>query len=190
MEVEWDRVSIDPEKGLARGFELLVQRDIGRKWAWSLSYALSEALDLVDQEWIPRILDQRHAMTLNVAFRPTPRWRLSTGFHYHSGWPITEATFSVDTLSDGSVALERSFNRINAERLPAYHRLDFRVTRSFPLGRGLLQAYLDLFNMYNRGNLRSYLYWARYEDGQLMTTRESGEELLPLLPSIGFRWEF
>ncbi len=190
VEAEGDRVRIDPDAGLARGIEVMVERDAGRNWAWSATYALSEAKDLIEQEWIPRTLDQRHALTLHVAYRPTSRWRLSTAFHFHSGWPITEVSFTADTLSDGTVALSRSFGSLNAMRLPAYHRIDFRVTRSFPLGRGILQAYIDLFNVYNHTNLRSYAYWSRYDDGRLVTGRESGEELLPLLPSLGFRWEF
>jgi CarboxypepD_reg-like domain/TonB-dependent Receptor Plug Domain len=190
IEVEWDRVRIDPGKGLARGIEFLIRRDTGRRWAWSASYALSEAKDLVGEEWVPRTLDQRHALTLNVAYRPNGSWSLSAGVYFHTGWPITEAFFSADTLSDGSVTLRRFYGRINAERLPPYHRIDFRVTRGFPLGRGLLQAYVDLFNLYNRTNLRSYFYWARYENGVLSTGREAGETLLPLLPSLGFRWEF
>ena len=79
---------------------------------------------------------------------------------------------------------------LNQLRLPAYHRLDVRVSKDFDVGRGVLQAYLDVFNVYNRRNLRSYGFWPRVDNGQVRTVREDGEELLPILPTIGFRWEF
>ncbi len=189
-EVEWDRVGIDPDNGEARGAELFVQRDVGGAWAWSVAYALSEARDNIDGQWVPRTFDQRHALTLSVIHRPSDRWHISAAFHFHSGWPITESVFGADTLADGTVELTRDFSALNAERLPSYHRIDFRVTRNFPLGRGTLQAYFDMFNLYNRKNLRSYFYSVRFNDGQLTSRRGNGEEMLPFLPSLGLRWEF
>ena len=74
--------------------------------------------------------------------------------------------------------------------MPAYHRLDLRVSRGFEVGNGTLNVFLDVFNLYNRGNLRSYGYDLRLVDGQVISTRVGGEEMLPLLPSFGVRWEF
>ena len=91
---------------------------------------------------------------------------------------MTQSTFAADTLIDGTVQLNRDFSTLNAERLPSYHRIDFRVTRSFPIGGGTLQAYLDLFNLYNRQNLRSYFYSVQFNDGQLTSGRDNGEEML------------
>ena len=190
LEVEGDRIRLDAGRGQAKGLEVMIQRDQGRNWAWSASYALAEAKDEVSGTWIPRTLDQRHALTANLAYRPNNVWHLSWAFHYHSGWPITESRFAVDTLLDGTTLLRRTFGPINGERLPAYHRIDFRVTRNFSVGRGILQAYLDLFNAYNHTNLRSYFYRARLRNGALAVSRVNGEELLPILPSLGFRYEF
>lgn len=95
-----------------------------------------------------------------------------------------------DTLDTGAPVVVSEFGPINGARLPPYHRLDLRVTRQFRLGRGRLQTFLDLFNVYNRTNLRSYDYRLRGQPGQLRVERVAGEELLPLLPSIGVRWEF
>jgi len=85
----------------------------------------------------------------------------------------------------------RQYGPMNAIRLPSYHRLDLRVTRSFPVGHGVLQAYVDLFNIYGRTNLRSYIFnaWLQ-DDGRMVVNRYDGDELLPFLPSIGFRYEF
>ena len=79
---------------------------------------------------------------------------------------------------------------MNADRLPAYHRLDLRATRRFQLRRGTLDIYVDLFNAYNQENLRSYDYGLRWLNQRNMYVRTPDESLLPILPSIGFRWEF
>ena len=46
-EINWDRVRIDPERGLARGVELLLARDEARRIDWSVGYALASVTDHV-----------------------------------------------------------------------------------------------------------------------------------------------
>lgn len=182
---------VDPDRGRARGVEVLLTRALGRHWAWSASYAYAVAEDEVDGRWIPRNLDQRHTIGLNASYTPSARWQLAGGWYYHTGWPATEITYAVDTTSNGTVLFSRLYGPLNGIRLPSYHRLDLRVTRTFALGRGVLQAYVDLFNIYGRTNLRSYVFGASlHDDGRLVVNRYDGDELLPFLPSIGFRYEF
>ncbi len=188
-EAEGDRVRLDADDGLARGIEALVAFDRGG-WSWSASYALSEAKDRVDDRWVPRTLDQRHALGLTSSYRPGGAWQFSWTFQAHTGWPATPSTYVLEEQPDGTVTLARVVGDLNVDRLPTYHRLDFRVSRDFAVGNGVLQAYLDVFNLYNRANLRSYGYYAQVEQGQVRTIRGDGEELLPILPTIGFRWEF
>ena len=73
---------------------------------------------------------------------------------------------------------------INSLRLPPYHRMDIRVTRTFQVGGGTLSAFLDVFNLYNRENLRSYDYKVELPSGKVI--QNVGETLLPILPSFGF----
>ena len=77
---------------------------------------------------------------------------------------------------------------INASRLPAYHRMDLRATRTFQVGGGTLSAFLDVFNLYNRENLRSFNYQIELPSGRV--NPNIGETLLPILPSFGLTWEF
>ena len=62
--------------------------------------------------------------------------------------------------------------------------------KSFEVGRGVMSVFLDVFNLYNRTNLRSYGYDLRLVGDQLVASQVPGAELLPLLPSLGIRWEF
>jgi hypothetical protein len=190
-EAEGGRIGIDPDRGNARGMELLVSRELGTHWAWSMNYVLAMAEDEIDGDWVPRALDQRHTFGISGAYKPNNKWSLSASWYYHTGWPTTDTGFRVDSLSDGSLFLAREFGPLNAERLPAYHRLDLRATRNFSVGRGVLQVYLDIFNAYNRTNISSFDHWAHVnEHGDLIVGRDNGQEMMPILPSLGLRYEF
>jgi hypothetical protein len=189
-EATGDRIRIDPGKGRAKGLELMLERRSGHRWAWSASYVLAVAEDEVDGSWVPRRFDQRHTIGLHAAYRPNRAWNLSGGWRYHTGWPATEWTYDATQLEDGSFFWSRSFGPVRGTRLPAYHRLDLRVTREFQVRGNVLHAFVDLFNVYNRTNLASYDYGASYQDGRVNTVRGTGQELLPILPTFGLRYEF
>lgn len=105
------------------------------------------------------------------------------------GYAVIEQVLVVGA-SDSTLVLAREVGELNSLRLPAYHRLDFRISRNFAVGNGVLQAYLDVFNVYNRANLRGYAFYPRVRNGSIGVVQTNGEELLPILPTIGFRWEF
>lgn len=194
LEVESDRTAIVADEARARGIELIVAND-GSRGSFSASYALASTENLVDGRWAPRTLDQRHTLNLRGAVRLGGAWQLSGSWQYHTGWPFTrqildiEATLSEDGTEEVSI-LRRGFGPLNAERLPAYHRLDLRLTRAFELQRSHLEVYLDVFNAYNRTNLRGYYYYLQPTAYGFETRHEPGEEQLPILPTLGFRWIF
>jgi outer membrane receptor protein involved in Fe transport len=189
-EATGDRLRIDPGRGRATGLEFLAERKAGPRWAWAASYALAVAEDRVDGVWIPRPYDQRHTVMVQTTFQPDRRWSLSLGWRFHTGWPATAWSWDVRTLDDGWNIWTQQFGPIRGIRLPAYHRLDLRVTRALQVGRGELQVFVDLFNLYNRTNLGSWDFSGSYEDGALSVERLNGQEMLPLLPTFGFRYEF
>ncbi len=187
-EVEDDRTRFDPETGRAQGIELFVQRRSARS-SWSASYALASARDREDGVELNRPLEQRHTLYVDYSLAPSPAWRLSWSWQYHSGWPVTDATFTADTLGNGNVYINRVFGSYYADRLPAYHRMDVRVTRGFTLKHGRLAVFLDIFNLYNHENPQAYNYSVNYRPGGLRVNR-SIEPLLPRLPTLGATWEF
>ena len=166
-------------------------------------YVLARAEDKLDGRWIPRTLDQRHTFNTRWHYRPNNAWEFSAGWQYQTGWPSTPMEFQVDTLGvdagesgwksctpDGCIRLlvnERP-GEINSRRLPAYHRMDLRATRTFQVGGGTLSAFLDIFNLYDRENMRSYDYRVELPSGRVIPN--VGETLLPILPSFGLTWEF
>jgi len=189
-EIEADHIRVEPARGEAQGLEFLVKRDMGRRVAWSGSYVLSVARDEIGGTWVPRTLDQRHTLVANFAYKPNAKWRLSWSWQYHTGWPMTDTSYTVDALHrDYGEAPQ--FSALNSLRLPAYHRLDVRVSRNFDAGAGRIAVYLDVFNLYNRRNLRAFGYDRGFKvNGQQLADDLDGEGLLPLLPAFGLRWEF
>ncbi len=188
-EAEPDRTRLDLDRGRAQGVELFLQRHLAKS-SWSASYALAHAVDFLhDGRQLDRPLDQRHTLYFDYTVAPSPDWHFSWSWQYHSGWPATEVSFRVDTLTTGDVWVTRSFSAAYESRLPAYHRMDLRLTRSFPVRQGRLSAFLDVFNLYNRKNPLAYAYNVSINRGRLFVQR-AVEPMLPILPTIGAMWEF
>jgi hypothetical protein len=189
-EAAGDRRRIDPGRGRARGIEVVLERRTGGPWTWTASYVLAVAEEELEGGWVPTRFDQRHSVGFFASYRPDRRWNVSLGWRYHTGWPATSWTYSVETLGDGWNHWTREYGPFRGARLPSYHRLDLRVSRSFDVQGNELHAFLDLFNVYDRLNLGSFAYDGTYENGVLSVTRVPGRELLPFLPTFGVRYEF
>jgi len=195
-ELDGDRVRVDPTASRAKGLEFLLRQRTAA-WDWSITYALSSTETRINGSWVPQFWDQPHALSITAGWRPNPRWTVTGALQVHSGWPFTPQLIVFDTLTvfqgDGTGTTLRwreVFGELNSDRLPTYHRLDLRVTRRFDLLGRPLDVYLDFFNAYNQQNLRSYDYGTQVIGDELKWVRYPDEEMLPFLPSIGFRWEF
>ena len=188
-EIEPDRALLAPASARAHGVELLVGRSAGRHLTWSGSYVFAVARDVIDRRVVPRALDQRHTVALDVGWSPAPGWGFNAAWLHHSGWPTTSFGFTVDTLTDGSVFANRVYGARNADRFAPYHRLDLRATRTVAVRDTRLALFVDLFNVYNRRNARAYDPMVTNDRGRL-TFGKRVDALLPRLPSFGVSWEF
>ena len=75
--------------------------------------------------------------------------------------------------------------RRNAERYPAYNRLDVGVRRTYEKSWGTMTPYLDVLNVLNRRNVLFYFY--QYDESP--PTR-AGLSMFPLLPTLGLEVRF
>jgi outer membrane receptor protein involved in Fe transport len=185
-----DRVRLEPTRGIARGVELAVARSAGDRFAWSANYSLAVVEDEIDGEWVARPFDQRHTVNLEIVYRPSPKWSLSSAWQYHSPWPTTSVSWDSSTAANGEVYFTQQYGPMNAERMTPYHRLDARVSRHFLVGGGRLSVYLDVFNVYSRGNARTMTYYLDVDQSGRLVAVRSANEMLPVLPTLGARWEF
>lgn len=184
-----DRRHLVPDRARARGVELTAEYRGGKRWGWSASYALARTEERIAGRWVPRIRDQRHTLYLDVTYSPAPKWQLSASWQYHTGWPTTGVGYFMVPNNEGGQYPAFYYKATNAERLSAYHRLDLRATRRFDLRRGVLRAYVDLFNVYDRKNEGSYRHSFAIVNGEIVVIREP-KIMFPFLPSAGLSWEF
>ncbi len=188
-EAQDDRVRLSPERGRARGIELLLSGHPRRELSWNLSYAYAHAEERLAGQWVPRARDQRHTLYSDFTYAPDKRWQYSVSWQFHTGTPTTDVVYSVATLTNNRRVLFSANGPIYGLRLPDYHRLDARVTRRFTLKRGELRAFLDVFNAYDRTNLVGYDHNV-VVSGTTVTDTKKARKQLPLLPSLGAEWAF
>ncbi len=183
-----DRARLDIDESTAKGVEVMLGRQSGENVDWSLAYAWSSAEDDIDGASINRAIDQPHALTAVLTYRPSSRWDLTATWHYHTGWPRTEVTAVVDGSEIVPVVGE-----FYAKRHPDYHRLDLRLSYRTLLGNNILTYFIDIQNAYNRRNVRGFSLdedsFALQPDGSVVVSLNE-EKWLGILPSFGVKYEF
>lgn len=142
-------------------------------------------------EYYPQY-DRRHNVNLMgmYAFSKKRLWVATARWNYGSGFPFTPSagyfegnTFDeygkTDYLSQNG-QMNMLFGPYNSKRLPAYHRLDLAVKKTFNLGkRNVIDAEFSIVNVYGRENI-------------FYVNRNTNEEAyqLPILPSLRIGWSF
>ncbi|MFN7963686.1 MAG: TonB-dependent receptor [Thermoanaerobaculia bacterium] len=185
-EAEPDRVLVAPEESRAQGLELTLEGKLGRRADWWLNYAYSRAWDRLGGRRVRRQSDQPHALNLFLHSRLESGWDLSLAWRYHTGLPTTAVALEQGLDEDGEPTYQPVLGRLYARRLPAYHRLDLRASRSWQLRSGRLSFFLDLQNLYHRLNVAGADVEVDAEEGLL---RVKSERWPGFFPSVGIRWE-
>lgn len=209
-EIEADRFRLAPESSEAYGLEVLLKGKAGSRVNWWASYAYARTTDRIEGRDVPRRIDQPHTFNFDVNYRLGEHWNLNMAWRYHTGWPITGVTGRLadidmddgdeDDEGDGEGEFEGDeerevvavFGPINGERLPSYHRLDLRASREWQLRRGTLGFFLEVQNVYDRGNVSGFEFdfeFAEIQEGEF-EFQEVEEIWGGILPSFGITWEF
>jgi hypothetical protein len=189
-ELATDRVRIDPSRAEARGVEISLHGDGGPGFGWWAGYARASARDEIDGRWIARSWDQRDTFNFGVGYRRGSTWELSLAGQYHSGWPTTGVSAIPITNPDGTAGIEPILGPRNAERFPAFHRLDLTVRRAFQIGRGRLSLFAEITNLYNRDNVccAEGFRFTPGSDGEVRVDRVDGF-WLQQVPVFGIAWD-
>jgi outer membrane receptor for ferrienterochelin and colicin len=171
-------------RGRTRGVEIVVQRRSANRLAGWVSYAWSCARrhDLASFERYDADFDQRHTVNAYASYRLSQTWNWSTRLRYGSNFPYP-GYLERDAAGTLLLGVER-----NRERLPAYSRLDLRLSKAFFLDRRKISLYIEVVNLLNGENVR----FDRIGSVQAGTRRVSlsQDTLFPILPIAGFVVEF
>ena len=183
------------------GFDLFINGVISDRLIGSLGYAFSIAKGREDPTTIfPSVFgkeffrefDQRHTIALNGNYRLSPAWQLHLAWRFHTGNPTTNLEHSIVKLPDGKPSCERNFGDYNVNRLPAFHSLDFRLTRTSPHNGWQLSWYFQVLNLYNRSNVHEYAFIEERDDDTdvLIDCNVSQEPFFPIVPTLGVSVKF
>ena len=195
------RIVAPANSGSAKGFDLFLNGVISDRLSGSLGYAFSIAKAREDPTTVfPAVFgaeffrefDQRHTIALNGDYRFSRAWQLHIMWRFHTGNPTTLLEHSLVKLSNGESVCERNFGDYNAERLPAFHSLDCRLTKTNPRNGWQLSWYVQILNLYNRSNVHEYAFIEEREDvtNALLDCGVSAEPFFPIVPTVGVSVRF
>ena len=160
----------------SKGIEMFLKYDKGGPITWWLSYALAKAEDdveTIDYDGllikrtgkVPRLNDQRHTVYADVNYRPNAKWHFNLSWQFYRGWPRTDYTYHIQTLTNNDLHFYPVHLLFNGVIYPAFHRMDLRVNRHFKTGAGNMSVFLHLINLYNRENLKKFDLDTRDDSG-------------------------
>ena len=184
------------DSGHAKGFDLFSAYALSDRLMGSLGYAFlitkAKEEDLMYDrplfgEEFYRDFDQRHTITLNGSYQIALDWHLHLAWRFHTGNPTTPLEHTSVRHSNGYVDCERGFGEYNTDRLPPYHSLDLRLTKTSEYKSWTLNWYVQILNLYNRSNVHERVFNEVRDEttGTLTGCEVSDEPLFPILPTLG-----
>ncbi len=179
--------------GKAYGLELLINKNLTDRWyGWfSMAYSQTKRTDEVTNKEFNYSLDRPWIVNLVASYEYSPFTTMGFKWRYQSGSLITPLNASDPATQwyqcdDNSFATEFTAacgtvtnplpdpylyapNELakNSERLPAYHRLDFRIDYT---PKTDTQYYFEIINAYNQANVSDYSYDKTYEEKEEVTS--------------------
>ena len=137
----------------------------------------------------PPKYDRQHDMNLVLSYRLTNRWSTNAVFNYATGQAYTEPLGRTEfaNVPWGNIRRESfTVGRLNASRLPSYHRLDISFSRQGNFfGMGEAEWQFQIINVYSRRNVWFYNF-----DFDENPVERNEITLLPILPSVSYTVNF
>jgi hypothetical protein len=147
-EGDFDRVRVAPVSARATGLELVIRGRATSRASWWLNYALASTTDLIAGRRVPRGIDQRHALNVDINYAIGRNWNANAALALRTGRPVTPLTLTTTPNSVTPV-----LGPINSERLPHYQRVDLRLSRDWLTHSGTFRFFLDVNNLLGRQNV-------------------------------------
>ena len=186
-----NQIFVPPESGEAKGLDVFMTHAVSNRLSWTLGYAYGIAKEIAGGTTIFRQHDRRHAFAVSSNYQFAPTWHLYLSWRFHTGEPRTPLIHTEVRLPDGGIACDRQFGETHSARMPAYHSLDFRITKQSSYRRWELSWYFQILNLYNHRNLDQYAFSEvlNEETGAIECAIEE-EPLFPIVPTLGVTLRF
>jgi len=169
--------------GKVYGVELLLRKELTERFFGWLAYTLSRS-DRIDRPFAPQRLfdfDQTHNLTAIASYKLGAGWQVGARLRLISGNPDTPVIGS-RYLAQFDAYLP-IYGPTNSARSPLFHNLDVRIDKTWTFTNFLLDAYLDVLNVYNHRSIEGAAY--SYDFSQKAFIKG-----LPVLPTLGVKGSF
>jgi len=171
--------------GRVTGGDFLLRQKLWRGLFGWIAYTISksERRSSPQDEWRLFRYDQTHILTMVASYK-LPWWGIEVGvrFRYVTGGLYTPTVGALrDTQLQTWVAVQGG---VYSDRLPDFHQLDLRFDKTWVFNRWKLGLYLDIQNLYNRGNAEQIAYGGRQDYQSTLVTG------IPFFPNVGLRADF
>lgn len=137
----------------------------------------------------PPKYDRRNDVNLVLSYQLSKRWKSTLSFNYATGQAYTQVLgrYTVSNTPWSNADFNTfTVGKINASRLPAYHRMDISFARTGTFfGMGEAEWQFQIINVYSRRNIWFYNF-----DFDENPVSRSEVPLLPLLPTISYTVNF
>ncbi len=182
-----NQVFDSPESADARGVDIFMTHAVSNRLTWTLGYAFGIAEEIANGIKRFRQYDRRHSFAVSSSYQFAPTWHLYLSWRFHTGEPRTPLIHRGVGLPNGGITCDRQFGDVHSARMPAYHSLDFRMTKRSPYRRWELSWYFQILNLYNHANLDQYAFSeVRDEETNAIVECAIEEEpLFPIVPTLG-----
>jgi hypothetical protein len=165
------------------GLEVSARHELNKNlFAWFVyTVSKSERRDPDSTDYHLFDYDQTHNLTAIASYRLPRNWEIGVRFRYVTGnlyTPVTGAVYSADTNEYKPIE-----GAPNSGRVGDFHQLDVRVDKKWIFNSWMLNAYLDIQNVYNQPNVENVNYNYDYTEALPQTG-------LPIIPVLGLRGEF
>ena len=174
-------------KGRAYGVELFLKKKYGRFNGW-IGYTLSRTErqfeGINNGSWYPARQDRTHDISVVGIYQLPRNWTISSTWVYNTGNAVTFPRGAY-LIGNRIVLL---YSERNADRMPAYHRLDLSATKVF-LTRKHYESSLtmSLYNAYARDNAYSITFRQNEQTGKIEAVQTT---LFKLVPSVTYNFKF
>ena len=170
-------------RGQVYGLELVARHEVTEGFSGWIAYTLSRARrrDGGSEDMRLFDFDQTHILTAVASYLLPRNWQVGARFRLVSGNPMTPVVSSVYNAS--SDRYDPVYGAVNSDRNPAFHQLDLRIDKRWIYRSWILNAYLDIQNLYNRANPEGLQYNFDFSESAV-------QQGLPLVTIFGLRGEF
>ena len=175
-------------KGRAYGMEVFLKKKYGKLNGW-ISYTLSRTERKFDQinngNYYPAKQDRTHDISIVGIYALNQRWTFSATWVYNTGNAVTFPTGKYNV--DGKTMFYYADR--NANRMPAYHRLDLGITWITKKTTKFESSWnFSLYNAYGKQNA----YTITFRDSKTDPTRTEAVQtsLFTFIPSFTYNFKF